>query len=203
MFHLVLPLLLAAAPAAPGSVRVRLVTDAGPITLALDAKRAPKTAANFLLYVDDGRLEGTTFFRAARAKTRPGGFIEGGIGTDPRRVLPPVPLERTSRTGLRHVDGAVSMARFDPPNSATGNFSIMVGAWPGMDAKPGRPGYAVFARVIAGMDVVKRILAQPTGGGSGVAAGQSLLRPVIIVKAERLDGTPKPTGRPKPWALGL
>lgn len=196
-------LLLGAAPPEPAIVRVRLTTAVGAITLALDARRAPKTAANFLMYVDDGRLEGTTFFRAARAKFRPGGFIEGGIGTDPRRVLPPVPLEPTSRTGLHHTDGAVSMARFDPPNSATGNFSIMVGPFPGMDARPGNPGYAVFARVVAGMDVVKRILAGPTAGGSGPMKDQTLLRPVMIVKAERLDGTPKPTGRPKPWTLGL
>lgn len=204
-----LPLLLAlvlgaAAPAAPpGAVRVRLVTQAGPILLALDAKRAPGTTANFLRYVDDGRLDGTTFFRAARARGRPGGFVEGGIGTDPRRVLPPVPLEPTSRTGLRHVDGAVSMARFDRPDSATANFSIIVGPSPSMDARPGKPGYAVFGRVVAGMDVVKRILAQPTGGGSGAMAGQALLRPVRILKAERLDGQPRPTGRPKPWLLGL
>lgn len=198
-------LLLAAAPASPpaGTVRVRLTTAAGAIVLALDGRRAPKTVANFMFYVDDGRLEGTTFFRAARAKTRAGGFIEGGIGTDPRRVLPPVPLEPTSRTGLHHIDGAISMARFDPPNSATGNFSIMVGPLAGMDAGPGRPGYAVFGRVVAGMDVVKRILAQPTGGGAGAMKDQALLRPVTIVKAERLNGMPKPTGRPKPWALGL
>ena len=197
-------LLLAAGPAAPpGTVRVRLVTAAGAITLALDARHAPKTAANFLLYVDDGRFEGVTFFRAARAKGRPAGFIEGGIGTDPRRVLPPVPLEPTSRTGLRHTDGAVSMARFDPPNSATGNFSIMVGANPGMDARAGKLGYAVFGRVIAGMDVVKRILVMPAAGGSGAMKGQMLARPVRILKAERLDGVARPTGRPKPWTLGL
>lgn len=200
-------LLLAAGPAPPGTVRVRLVTQAGAIVLTLDARHAPRTVANFLLYVDDGRFEGTTFFRAARAKGRPkgalGGFIEGGIGTDPRRVLPPVPLEPTSRTGLRHTDGAVSMARFEPVNSATGNFSIMVGPNPGMDAKPGRPGYAVFARVVGGMDVVKRILAMPAHGGSGAMKEQALDRPVRILKAERLDGVAKPTGRPKPWALGL
>ena len=198
-----LVLLLGAAPSEPLVVRVRLTTAAGAITLALDARRAPLTTANFLRYVDDGRFEGTTFFRAARSKVRAGGFIEGGIGTDPRRVLPSVALEPTSRTGLRHVDGAVSMARFDPPHSATGNFSIMVGPFPGLDARPGRPGYAVFARVTGGMDVVKRILAQPTGGGEGATAGQSLLRPIVIAKAERLDGTPRPTGRPKPWTLGL
>ena len=199
---LLAPLLSAAAPQ-PGTVRVRLHTDAGPITLALDARRAPKTTANFLLYVDDGRFEGTTFFRAARARTRPGGFVEGGIGTDPRRVLPPVPLEPTSRTGLRHRDGAISMARWERPDSATGNFSIMVGPNPGMDARPSNPGYAVFGRVIAGMPVVKRILAAPTAGGSGMMKDQMLVRPVRILRAERLDGAARPTGRPKPWTLGL
>lgn len=204
-FLLSLLLLFGAAPPPPGTVRVRLDTAAGPITLALDAARAPRTVANFMMYVDDGRFEGTRFFRAAKAKGRGvGGFIEGGIGSDARRVLPPVMLEPTSRTGLRHVDGAISMARFDPPNSATGNFSLLVGASPSMDARPGRPGYAVFGRVIGGMDVVKRILAQPTApGGTGAAKGQMLVRPIRIVRAVRLDGVARPTGGPKPWALGL
>ena len=204
---LLLPLLIAAAPApppaaTPATVRVRLETAAGAITLALDARHAPRTVANFMLYVDDGRLEGTRFFRAAKAKgPTVGGFIEGGVGTDYRRTLPPVPLEPTSRTGLRHTDGAISMARFGQPDSATGNFSLLVGASPSMNAKPGNPGYAVFGRVIGGMDVVRRILAQPAAGGSGPTLGQMLVRPVTIVRAVRLDGTPHPTGRPKPWEL--
>ncbi|HEU0043330.1 peptidylprolyl isomerase [Sphingomonas sp.] len=199
-----LPLLLLLGAAPPNIVRVRLDTAAGPITVALDARRAPKTAANFLRYVDDGRFDGVAFVRAARRKAGPGGFIQGGIGMEARRVLPPVPLEPTSRTGLRHIDGAISMARFERENSATGNFSISVGANPGMDARPGAPGYAVFGRVVAGMDVVKRILAQPTGpGGSGAMKGQMLVRPVTIRRAVRLDGVARPTGRPKPWTLGI
>lgn len=203
MRRLLLPLLLIGAnPAAePATVRVRLDTDAGPITLALDARRAPRTVANFMLYVDDGRFEGTQFFRAARAKARPGGFIEGGIGTDARRLLTPVVLEPTSRTGLRHVDGAVSMARYDRPDSATGNFSLFVGPNHALDAKPGRPGYAVFGRIVGGMDVVRRILAQPTAGGSGAMAGQQLVRPIIIRRAVRLDGVARPTGRMQTWKL--
>lgn len=196
-------LLLSAVPA-PGTIRVRLDTAAGPILLALDARHAPKTVANFLLYVDDGRFDGTRFFRAARRKTGAGGFVEGGIGSDPRRTLPPVVLEPTSRTGLRHVDGAVSMARFDRPDSATGNFSLMVGANPGMDAHGRNPGYAVFGRVIGGGAAVRRILAQPTSpGGAGAMKGQMLARPVTIVRAVRLDGVARPTGLPKPWTLGI
>ena len=113
-----------------------------------------------------------------------------------------MPLEPTSRTGLRHVAGAVTMARFDQPDSATGNFSILVGASPSMDAHGKSLGYAVFGRVVAGMDVVKRILAEPAGGGSGAMRGQVLARPVQILRAQRLDGRPHPSGRPKPWTLG-
>lgn len=196
--------LLGAAPSSsPGVVRVQLATSDGPILLAIDVKHAPRTAANFLAYVDDGRFDGTAFYRAARSKYRSGGFVQGGIDTDARRVLPPVPLEPTSRTGLRHVDGALSMARFAPLDSATGNFSILVGPSPSMDARAGQPGYAVFGRVVAGMATVRRILAEPSGGGEGPMLGQMITRPVRILGARRLDGTPHPTGRPKPWTLGL
>jgi peptidyl-prolyl cis-trans isomerase A (cyclophilin A) len=184
-------------------VRVRLTTSAGVITLAIDVRHAPRTGANFLAYVDDGRLDGTRFYRAARRKGAPNlGFVQGGIDTDARRRLEPVPLEPTSKTGLHHVDGAISMARYDSPNSGTANFSLMVGASPNMDARPGSPGYAVFGRIGGGMDVVKRILAMPTSpGGEGAMKGQMLLKPVTIIRAQRLDGTPKPTGRAKVWEL--
>ncbi len=190
--------------AAPGIVRVRLVTSMGAITLALDAKRAPKTVANFLAYVDDGRLEGTTFYRTARRKTEPSkGFIQGGVGTDARRMLDPLPLEPTSKTGLRHLSGTISMAHGPNPNSANGNFSIMVGDNPGLDARGSNLGFAAFGKVVGGMDVVQRILALPSGGGRDVMKGQMILKPVTIVRAERLDGVAKPTGRVRPWLLGL
>lgn len=199
-------LLLGAAPAGggePATVRVRLTTAAGVIVLAIDVRHAPLTARNFLAYVDDGRLDGTRFYRASRRRGAPQlGFVQGGIDTDARRRLEPVAFEPTSRTGLRHVDGAISMARYDSLNSGTANFSLLVGASPNMDARPGSPGYAVFGRVVAGMDVVRRILAMPTNpGGEGVMKGQILTRPVAIVHAQRLDGTPHPTGRPKVWEL--
>ncbi|WP_413716374.1 peptidylprolyl isomerase [Sphingomonas sp. R1] len=190
--------------AVPGQVRVRLVTSMGAITVALDARRAPKTVANFLAYVDDGRLEGTTFYRTARRKTEPSkGFIQGGVGTDARRMLDPLPLEPTSKTGLRHLNGTISMAHGPNPNSANGNFSIMVGDNPGLDARGPNPGFAAFGQVVAGMDVIKRILALPSGGGRDAMKGQMILKPVTIVRAERLDGVAKPTGRVKPWLLGL
>jgi peptidyl-prolyl cis-trans isomerase A (cyclophilin A) len=190
--------------ALPATVRVRLETSAGTITLALDAKRAPRTTANFLAYVDDGRLDGTSFYRASRVTTRPGeGLIQGGIGTDVRRKLLPVPFESTQQTGLSHTDGAISMARGTATDLANCNFSIMAGDRRYLDARDGSPGYAVFGRVVGGMAVVKRILAMPTGGGSGAMRGQMILRPVTINRAVRLDGTPKPTGLPKTWLIPL
>ncbi|WP_343518386.1 peptidylprolyl isomerase [Sphingomonas sp.] len=196
--------LVSAAPPEPATVRVRLVTSAGNITVALDARRAPKTVANFMFYVDDGRLEGTSFYRTARRKGDPKlGFVQGGIGTDARRILPALPLEPTSRTGIRHVSGAISMAHGLDPNSANGNFSIMVGDNPALDARPGNPGFAAFGKVVGGMDVVRRILALPSGGGRGVMRGQMILKPVRILRAERLDGAPRPSGRPKPWLIKM
>lgn len=184
----------------PGHVRVRLVTSAGDVVIALDARRAPKTTASFLAYVDDGRLDGTLFYRAARRKGAPQfGFVQGGIGTDARRMLPSVPLEPTNVTGLKHLDGTISMAHGADPNSATANFSIMVGANPGLDATKTSKGFAAFGHVVAGMSVVKRMLAMPTGGGRGDMKDQMILQPVRILSARRLDGEARPSGRPKPW----
>jgi peptidyl-prolyl cis-trans isomerase A (cyclophilin A) len=111
-------------------------------------------------------------------------------------MLPSVPLEPTSTTGLKHVDAAISMAHGANPDSGTANFSIMVGANPGLDK-----GYAVFGRVASGMPVVKKMLAMPTGGGRDEMKDQMILQPVKIIRAVRLDGVAKPTGRPKPWLL--
>lgn len=188
----------------PPIVRVRLDTSAGPITLALDSRRAPGTVQAFLRYVDDGRLDGTDFYRASRSKAvATQGFIQGGIGTNPRRKLPATPFEGTDVTGLAHVDGAVSMARGDSVDIATCNFTLLVGPLPWLDARPGSPGYAVFGKVAEGMPVVKRILAQPTGGGTGPMRGQMLFKPIRILRAVRLNGTAKPTGRPQAWLIQL
>lgn len=186
----------------PGVVRVRLDTGYGPILLALDARRAPRTTANFLAYVDDGRFDGTTFYRAARGKADPRkGFVQAGIRNDAKRILPPFPLEPTSKTGIRHLDATISMARGDSADSAGGNFVLTVGPTPQMDARPGYDGYAAFGRVAGGMNVVRRILALPSGGGFDAMRGQMILRPVVIRRAVRLDGRPRPTGRPKVWLM--
>jgi peptidyl-prolyl cis-trans isomerase A (cyclophilin A) len=113
--------------------------------------------------VDDGRFDGTTFYRASRRKAAPGFRLRpGGISTDARRILPPFPHEPTTRTGIRTSTRPISMARGAKTGSAGGNFFITAGATPAMDARGDYPGYAAFGRVIAGMDTVRRILGKPT-----------------------------------------
>jgi peptidyl-prolyl cis-trans isomerase A (cyclophilin A) len=179
------------APPAPLAdiVRVRLETEAGPILLALDHKNAPATAANFVRYVEAKRFDGTFFYRAARTKGAAGrGFVQGGIRHSARRSFPPIAHEPTSETGLKHVDGTVSMARAAPAGAMGDFFIIVGGAMPAMDSKPGAPGFAAFGRVEEGMDVVRTLLAAPTveNAGRGSMRGQMIEKPVRIVSARRL-----------------
>jgi peptidyl-prolyl cis-trans isomerase A (cyclophilin A) len=173
----------------PADVRVALETDAGRILVAVHLDKAPVTAANFLRYVDQKRLDGTLFYRGVG--TGDYGFVQGGAQNDPKRVLPPIRHEPTSQTGLTHDDGALSMARY-APGSATGDFFIVLGKMPGMDAHPeaagDNQGFAVFAHVVEGLDVVKAILAAPKSptAGEGVMRGQMLEQPVKILTARRI-----------------
>jgi peptidyl-prolyl cis-trans isomerase A (cyclophilin A) len=174
----------------PDLVRIRLDTEAGPILLALDAKRAPVTTANFVRYAEQKRFDGTFFYRASRTKGAPGrGFVQGGIRHSARRSLPPIAHEPTSRTGIRHADGIVSMARAAPAGAMGDFFIIVGGAMPAMDSKPGAPGFAAFGRVEEGMDVVRALLAAPTvpNAGRGSMRGQMIAKPVRIVAARRVD----------------
>jgi peptidyl-prolyl cis-trans isomerase A (cyclophilin A) len=174
----------------PDLVRIRLDTEAGPVVIAVDAKHAPVTAANFVRYVDEHRFDGTFFYRAARTRGAAGrGFVQGGIRHSARKALPPIDHEPTSKTGLKHVDGAVSMARAAPVGAMGDFFIIVGGAMPAMDAHGGEPGFAVFGRVEEGMDVVRRILAAPTvaNAGRGPMRGQMIEKPVRIVAARRLE----------------
>ncbi len=189
---LALALLLASpATAAPGEVRVSLKTSEGTILLALDTRRAPITANNFLAYVDRKYFDGTRFYRAARALGNPRqGFIQGGIKRDLRRSMPPIAHEPTTKTGLSHRDGTISMAMREP-GTAMGEFFIMVGAARSMDAKGNgkgaNAGFAAFGRVVSGMPVVKRILAARTHpGGGGALKGQMIKEPVMIIEARRV-----------------
>jgi len=184
----------AAPPPAPATVRVLLHTSAGDIVVALETAKAPVTAGNFLHYVDARRLDGAEFYRAM--KTGPeAGLVQGGV-RDPRKLFPPIAHEPTSQTGLSHVDGALSVPRF-ALGSARGDFTIMVGDQKYLDAGPGSAGdgqgYAVFGRVVDGMDVVRRILAAPTSPteGEGVMKGQMLSPRITILTARRVQATPR------------
>lgn len=173
-------------PTPAATTQVTLLTDAGPITLAIETEKAPVTAANFLKYVDGKRLDGTSFYRTVKVQAEPRyGFIQFGTQNDPKRTLPPIAHEPTSKTGLSHIDGAISMA-MAAPGSARGDFFIIVGNTPAMDAEGANPGYAVFGRVIQGMDVVHRIMDMPTSPtkGEGIMKGQ-MLEPGIPVKTAR------------------
>ncbi len=172
---------------APGLVRVAIETAEGAILVDVDTRRAPVTAGNFLRYVDEKRLDGTVFYRAAPRKGAPTmGLIQGGPRRDFRRILNPIEHEPTSKTGLSHVDGAISMAR-SKPGTAMGDFFITAGAMKSADASADNPGYAVFGRVVKGMDVVRRIMAAPTvpNVGSGSMNGQMIAKPVTIVSVRR------------------
>ncbi|MCH8616646.1 peptidylprolyl isomerase [Sphingomonas sp. SM33] len=192
-FAFALSLLLASpvaaqtAPAAPApaedQVKVALDTSAGRIVLALDRAHAPITTANFLKYVDAGRFNGESFYRAMKF-TDGGGIIQGGITSDARKLYPAIKHEPVSETGIRHVAGTVSMAAFSP-GSAKADFFILTTDIPSFDKN-----FAAFGHVVEGMDVVKSILVAPTSPtkGEGVMRGQMLDPVVKITKATRVAG---------------
>lgn len=170
-----------AAPApAEDLVRVALDTSAGRIVLALDRGRAPVTVANFLRYVEGGKLDGEGFYRAMPYAK--GGLIQGGITSDSRKLGKPIAHEPVSQTGLRHVAGTISMANAGP-GTAQSDFFILTTDIPAFDQS-----FAAFGRVVEGMEVVQAILAAPVSPtrGEGPMKGQMLEPAVKITKAERL-----------------
>ena len=174
---------LAAQPAetlAPSEVKVALDTSAGRIVLALDPVHAPVTTANFLKYVDGGRLNGESFYRAM--KFGDGGLIQAGITSNARKLLPPIKHEPVSETGIKHVAGTVAMANLGP-GTARADFFILTSDAPSFDAT-----FSAFGKVVEGMDVAKTILAAPVSAtkGDGVMRGQMLDPVVKITKASRL-----------------
>ncbi len=182
----------AAEPLRPGEVLVRLTTPHGHIDLAVDAARAPITSANFLKYVDGGFYNGGRFHRATRPDNytpappaRPAmELIQGGINPARRaEAFPPIPLERTSVTGLKHLVGTVSMARGTAADTAKSDIFILLDEQPSLDFGGSRfddkQGGAAFGRVVAGLDVVRKIQQQSV-------TGQNLTPPVPITTAARI-----------------
>ena len=152
---------LAQAPAlAQGAPRVKLATSAGDIVLELAPAQAPKTVENFLQYVKDKHYDGTVFHRVIDDFMIQGGGFTPALQQKAGRA--PIPLEASN--GLKNDRGTIAMARTSVPNSATAQFFINVKNNDMLNApKPDGHGYAVFGRVVQGMDVVDRIRAVPTG----------------------------------------
>jgi peptidyl-prolyl cis-trans isomerase A (cyclophilin A) len=173
--------------AQPGPVTVAIETELGTIEVEIDAARAPITASNFLRYADAGRYNGGTFHRTVKPDNQP----ENAVKIEVIQAGPvagttdfsPIPLERTSQTGLHHKD-AISMAR-DGPDSATSDFFLCIGDQPSLDfggkRNPDGQGFAAFGKVVKGMDVVRKIQGAP-------AEGQRLTPPIKILKIGRKIG---------------
>ena len=184
----------ALAPPAPDDpVRVVIETEMGAFELEVDIDRAPVTASNFLRYLDGGHYDGGTFFRTVHAENQPNdsiriAVIQGGRngGRNPETAadaFPAIALERTTDTGILHVDSAVSMGRTGP-DTATDSFFICIGDQPSLDfggmRNPDGQGFAAFGRVVEGMEVVRAIHLAPY-------EAQQLTPPVRIERAYRKD----------------
>jgi peptidyl-prolyl cis-trans isomerase A (cyclophilin A) len=178
-----------AAPAA--NPRVAFETVAGRFVVEVYADKAPISAKNFLRYVDAKRLDGIVFYRTVKVAER-FGFVQLGVQNAPAKMYPPVRHEPTSQTGIMHLDGTLSMPRL-APGTARGEFTIMVGDQPSFDADPSKPGdnlgYAAFARVVEGMDVVVKVLdapVSPTKTLQGSFKGEIPEAPVKVLRVRRV-----------------
>lgn len=179
---------LIARPSAQGPVKVVVQTELGAIVLEVDTARAPNTAANFLRYLDAGHYDGGTFHRTVKMDNQPDSPVKIEViqaGVNPARAkegFPAIPIERTNVTGLRHTDGAISMAR-GQPDSATSGWFICINDQPSLDFGGARnadgQGFAAFGRVVQGMDVVRKIQHAPN------TDAQLLTPPIKILKASR------------------
>lgn len=159
---------------------VVLDTSMGAITIELDRERAPLTVANFLKYVDDGFYDNLVFHRVI-----PGFMIQGGGMDEKLRQKPTrAPIENEASNGLSNKRGTIAMARTGDPNSATAQFFInLVDNKRGLDPRPGEAGYAVFGKVIGGMETVDAIANVPTGNQGG--HDDVPRKPVYIKSAKR------------------
>jgi cyclophilin family peptidyl-prolyl cis-trans isomerase len=161
--------------------RVRIKTSMGVITLELDTQRAPITVKNFLQYARDKHYDGTIIHRVI-----PGFVIQGGGYTDKNIEKPtrnPVPNE--SGNGLSNRRGTVGLARTGDPHSGTAQFYINIGDNVALDPQPNRWGYAVFGRVVEGLDVAQKISEVPTGASGPME--DAPIKQVLIEKVEILD----------------
>ncbi len=175
---------------APILVRVLMETELGEIEIELNTLNAPVTSANFLRYLDAGYYMGGRFHRSARLdnQVRDDVLIEViQAGTNPefgRQGFPPIALERTRDTGLKHLDGTLSMAR-GGPDTASASFFICIGDQPSLDFGGDRnadgQGFGAFGRVVRGMEVVRQIHQSPT------LERENLAPPIAISQMRRIQ----------------
>ncbi len=173
----------------PEIAKVLLQTTEGDIELELNSRQAPITVENFLSYVHNGLYADGTFQRTVTLDNQPNNeikieVIQGSADASKESQFPkPIQQETTQQTGLKHLDGTISMAR-DQPHSAQSDFFICIGDQPELDfggrRNPDGQGFAAFGKVTKGMDVVKKIQQAP-------ADGQTLAPPVKIQRAIRLN----------------
>jgi peptidyl-prolyl cis-trans isomerase A (cyclophilin A) len=185
-----------AAASVGGNPGVVLLTPLGAMTVLLRMDRAPLSAGDFLRYVTAGAYDGGRFFRVVRADNDRGhpriDVVQGGARPDVK-AAPPVPHESTNMTGLRHLDGTVSLTRDAPGTGSGAEFFICVGDQPALDfggtRNPDGQGFAAFGRITAGMAVVRRIWRMDATGKSDDAYtnGQILRVPVPILSARRAE----------------
>jgi peptidyl-prolyl cis-trans isomerase A (cyclophilin A) len=171
--------------------QVVIKTEKGDIVVEVALAKAPVTAANFLRYIDAGLYDGATFHRTVTVSNQPGSavrieVIQGGQ-LPASKESPPIAHETTAVTGLRHLDGTISMAR-SGPGTATSSFFFCINDQPELDfggrRNPDGQGFAAFGRVVSGMDVVRAIQTLPS-------EGQQLTPPVKIISVRRSDGPSK------------
>lgn len=181
---------LACSIAGAGS-QVRLDTSLGPITLELADDKAPKTVENFLAYAREGFYNGTIFHRVI------GDFMiqGGGFNTDFQQKPTRTPIANEADNGLKNLRGAVAMARTSDPNSATAQFFINVKDNPNLDHRSPTLqgwGYAVFGKVIGGMEVVDKIRQTPTGAGGPGGRFSDVPTTQVVITAVTLLPAPTP-----------
>lgn len=162
--------------------RVKLETSLGDIVLELDPEKAPKTVANFAQYVKDGHYDGIVFHRVISGFMVQGGGYDEKMNERKTRAS----IENEAKNGLKNVRGSVAMARTSAPHSASAQFFINHGNnsfldYPGQDGW----GYAVFGKVVEGMDVVDKIAATPTGNAAPF--GSDVPKTAIVIRKATLE----------------
>jgi cyclophilin family peptidyl-prolyl cis-trans isomerase len=188
-----LALLQAPAWAAEPAAQVRVTTSMGDFVIEVRSDRAPATAANFLRYVREGFYNGTLFHRVVANFVIQGGGYEattGKLKTTHENVV------NESGNGLQNKRGAVGLARGEQAHSGNAQFFVNIADNPDLDPVPTRWGYAVFGRVIQGMDVIDRIGEIPTGS-VGEFKADSPLKQVVIIKAEVLGAAAAAAAAPQ------